>query len=81
MPTILLAYRTSLEELIAIKNDINKAVDLFNQKDSRPYQLSLSLGCSMYDPDNDTFDQFLKHMDINMYDEKKKRHAGDTNFP
>ncbi len=74
---ILLAYDTSPEELEKIKVRINRSVEFFNSRNTRPYKLSLSLGCSSYDSDNETLDQFLRHMDNNMYDEKKKRHEED----
>ncbi|WP_026493758.1 GGDEF domain-containing protein [Butyrivibrio sp. XPD2002] len=71
---ILLAYDTSIEELENIKIRMTRAVEFFNSQNRRPYKLSLSMGCSTYDSENESLDAFLKHMDNNMYEAKRIRH-------
>lgn len=74
---MIIAYETSMEELSSIMDGIHKEVTNFNSTKSRPYTLSLSLGCSIYDQENETLDNFFKKMDNAMYENKIKRHAND----
>ncbi|WP_442852405.1 diguanylate cyclase domain-containing protein [Butyrivibrio sp. FC2001] len=53
---------------------MTRAVEFFNSQNRRPYKLSLSMGCSTYDSENESLDAFLKHMDNNMYEAKRIRH-------
>lgn len=72
---ILLVKNTSDREMQSIIESIRDEVNMFNDTENRQYKLSLSLGYSIYDPAKDTVDDFLKHMDDNMYDEKNAKHA------
>ena len=66
---------TTEKELQSTIKAIREELQLFNETEQRQYQLSLSLGYSMYDPSTQTIDQFLKNMDDNMYEEKKLKHS------
>jgi diguanylate cyclase (GGDEF)-like protein len=68
---------TSEKELEKTIEAIREELKLFNETEQRQYQLSLSLGYSLYDPENGTLDGFLKNMDDNMYVEKKVKHTRD----
>ena len=72
---ILLVKNTTDKEMMSIIDSIREEVRMFNETENRQYQLSLSLGYSIYDPGKDTVDDFLKHMDDNMYEEKNEKHA------
>ena len=72
---IILLKGTTEKELQRVIKALRDEVDLFNETEQRQYQLSLSMGYSIYDPGRESSDDFLKHMDDNMYDEKEKRHA------
>ena len=74
---MLIVYDTTMEELSHVMNTINNDVENFNSTKSRQYKLSLSLGCSLYDQENETLDNFFKKMDNAMYDNKIKKHAND----
>ncbi len=71
---IIIVKNTSDKELNNIIKNIHDEVELFNETENRHYKLSLSVGYSIYDPENETLDDFLKHMDDNMYEEKEKNH-------
>ena len=72
---ILLVGNTSDKEMQGILQNIHDEVDLFNETENRQYKLSLSLGYSIYNPETESLDDFLKHMDDNMYEEKEKNHS------
>ena len=57
----------------AIKR-IYREFDRYNQSSALPYRLELSMGGSIYDPKtNLTADQFLRQVDLLMYEEKARR--------
>ncbi len=72
---IILLRGTTEKEMKKVITAIRDEVDVFNETEQRQYQLSLSMGYSIYDPVKDSIDGFLKHMDDNMYEEKERRHA------
>lgn len=74
---IVLLKNCSEKELSRIAQNIRDEVNFFNETESREYRLSLSVGYSIYDPDNNTLDDFLKNMDDNMYKEKDIKHSED----
>ena len=71
---IILIKSTSEKELQRVVDSIKDELKLFNETEERRYKLSLSLGYSIYDPAHDSIDNFLKHMDDNMYKEKNETH-------
>ncbi len=72
---ILLVKDTSDDEMKRIIKNIHDEVDLFNETEGREYKLSLSTGYAIYDPKSESLDDFLKHMDDNMYEEKNLKHG------
>lgn len=67
--------RTADQEVIkAAEANIRKKLKEFNDSDSRMYQLSFSIGWSMFSPQI-TADDFLIDMDENMYAEKREKHC------
>ncbi len=71
---IVLVRNTKEKEMQHILKNLHDEVDFFNEHESRQYNISLSMGYSLYDPNKDTIDDFLKRMDDNMYEEKQLRH-------
>ncbi len=71
---ILLVKDTNEKEMQHILKNLHDEVDFFNEHENRQYNISLSMGYSLYDPNKDSIDDFLKHMDDNMYEEKQLRH-------
>jgi len=61
-------------EIMAVIDTLRNALREFNQTSERPYQLSFSMGFSIYQPES-TADKFLNEMDENMYDEKRTKHS------
>jgi len=51
---------------------INAAISAFNAAGSKPYKLSLSMGCSAFNAENQTINEFLNLIDRTMYDCKKR---------
>lgn len=72
---IILVKSTKEKELQKIIESIRDELKMFNETEERRYKLSLSLGYSIYEPAHDSIDNFLKHMDDNMYEEKKEKHS------
>ena len=72
---ILLLKATNDAEMQRIIKNIQDEVELFNETEGREYKLSLSLGYAIYSPEKESLDDFLKHMDDNMYEEPETRHA------
>ena len=62
------------QELVQIEENIRETLTKFNQENKKLYQLSFSIGHSMYYPEAST-DSFLNEMDNNMYEEKKGKHS------
>lgn len=74
---IILVPETSEKEMKNILKSLHDEVDLFNETEGRQYRLSLSMGYSIFHQDKETLDDFLKHMDDNMYEEKQINHISE----
>ena len=74
---IILVADTSEKEMKNILKNLHEEVALFNDTEGRQYRLSLSMGYSIYDQENESLDDFLKHMDDNMYEEKQINHISE----
>ncbi|MBR0484317.1 MAG: GGDEF domain-containing protein [Oscillospiraceae bacterium] len=71
---IILMYTSQETELIQIEKKLRDALLNFNQTSRKKYQLSFSIGRSVYQPQNTT-DAFLNEMDNCMYEEKRTKHS------
>ncbi len=72
---IILLRKSSEDNIRQVVRDIRDELKLFNENEGRQYELSLSIGYTLYDPDKDNSDSFFKKMDDNMYEDKKLKHA------
>ena len=61
-------------DLIQIEQNLREALLKFNHSQNKLYQLSFSIGRSMYDVSHTT-DSFLNEMDNHMYEEKRTKHS------
>lgn len=53
---------------------IHNSAEHFNQESQRPYKIGFSIGFDSYDPGSKrTPDEFLKHVDLLMYEDKKAK--------
>lgn len=81
---IILMYTSEESELIRTEALLREALLKFNHDRKKPYQLSFSIGRSMYRPETST-DLFLNEMDNCMYEEKRTKHsrssAQNANMP
>ncbi len=72
----IILVRDATDELMKkIVQDLRKELAVFNENECRQYELSLSIGYTLFDYDKDDTDSFFKKMDDNMYEEKKLKHA------
>ena len=60
------------EILLQIKDKIIEELSKLNSQPGRKYQLSLSFGLGLYDPASESFDEFVKRLDTNMYYDKEQ---------
>lgn len=58
--------------LLEIKDKIIQELSKLNRQHDRKYQLSLSFGIGLYDPSSESFDEFVKKLDTNMYYDKEQ---------
>lgn len=72
---ILLLKDCNEEFLKKVVTSIRDELKLFNETENRQYQISLSLGYTLFEYGKDDSDSFFKKMDDNMYEEKKLKHA------
>ena len=70
---ILLFPNGSGSELDDTVSALRAAADEFNKSNKKPYDISFSIGTSIFDGSSDA-DSFLSEMDENMYEEKKIKH-------
>ena len=67
------------EELEAITDRINDRLDAFNRYGNRPYHLSFSMGCRVYDVHSrKTAAEFQREIDELMYEHKRQAHAASA---
>lgn len=64
---------TSTAEITGLIDHLNKAVFEFNSSTDEPYELSLSLGATVYDVKSDTELSFMDRMDAEMYKDKRAK--------
>lgn len=62
----------SEEEITAVAEVLRQETEAFNRTHRRPYQLSFSMGCSLWRP-GENLDTFFRHMDERMYEEKRAK--------
>ena len=56
---------------------LQNQIDWYNNKKNRKYKLSISIGCSFYDPENpSSIDKLMASADKLMYEHKKNKKSG-----
>ena len=68
---IIFTEERGLDALLKIKERIVIELGKINSSPNRQYNLSLSFGLGEYDPENETFDEFIHKLDTNMYLDKE----------
>ena len=61
--------------IAGLAEEVRINVDRFNESGQRPYRLAYSQGIGCYVPGRGSLDDFLRSMDVAMYECKKKRSA------
>lgn len=64
---ILILNTDKEQDLLDLTESVKRRLESFNDSYRKPYRLSLSFGCSMYNPSEETTDQFLRTLDVRMY--------------
>ncbi|MCK4241104.1 MAG: PAS domain S-box protein, partial [Candidatus Atribacteria bacterium] len=65
---------SSLNDVLLIKERINKRLKELNENLNKPYKIDFSIGISYYDPANPlSIDELIRIADENMYKEKKSK--------
>ncbi len=71
---VIIPIGTAGDNLDAITSRLQKNIDRQNEKISRNYKLSLSVGIAYYDPENPTtIDELLTMADALMYAQKRNK--------
>ena len=70
---IVLMHINSQEEIIDMIDLIKTQVALFNDSKKKPYEISFSIGYSIYEGKRESIDDFLKKIDASMYEDKKRK--------
>lgn len=61
-------------DFLSIRARLIENMGRLNQSGDKPYQLHVSIGCAIFDPiRHKTADQFLHHIDMRMYHEKRAK--------
>jgi len=74
---ILIFLESSLNNAPLIRERLSKNLEKLNQSSNKPYEISFSMGLSVYHPSNPlSIEELIKIADENMYEEKKKKKEG-----
>ncbi|MDP4177659.1 MAG: GGDEF domain-containing protein [Bacillota bacterium] len=72
--TILSPNKSTIEEVNELINKITSAFNDYNSYSSKPYEVQISFGFSIYSPElNTTFESIIEDADKKLYEVKKKR--------
>ncbi len=71
---IILMKTDNESNVYALEYKLKKAIEEFNKKSDRPYELSFSIGHSKYETNMDTSSSFFKKIDAAMYEDKRLFH-------
>lgn len=69
---IIMCVNKTQNEVTAFMDHIRKNLDDYNKSEKKPYQLSFSMGCTEYTDEYKNLDEFLRDMDIRMYEDKEE---------
>lgn len=70
---IVLMYINSQKEITDMIEKIKTRAMLFNESEKKPYRISFSIGYGTYENKHDSIDDFLRKIDVSMYDDKTRK--------
>jgi diguanylate cyclase (GGDEF)-like protein len=76
---IILIYGGNERTVNTVMDLVNEGVDAFNETETVPYILSLSMGYSRYDTSGNSVEDFLAEMDLRMYESKERHYSEEGN--
>lgn len=72
--TILSPNKSTIEEVNGLINKLTSTFNDYNSNSSKPYEIQMSFGFSIYSPElNTTFESIIEEADKKLYEVKKKR--------
>ncbi len=72
---VVLIHSSKRDDVVSVEEGIRARLKEYNQDESTPFELSLSMGYSIFDVEHDTAETFMQRMDAYMYQEKLRKHA------
>ena len=76
---VIIAWVKNEQQMKNLAENIQTKVSQANAKYNRPYRLSVSVGYAMYEPGQDDMDSFLRRLDQQMYQEKRRYYSDSKN--
>lgn len=70
---VILMHINSQKDIEDMIDTIKTQTALFNESKKKPYKISFSFGYGTYQNKNESIDDFLKKIDVSMYEDKEKR--------
>ncbi|NLJ71151.1 MAG: GGDEF domain-containing protein [Clostridiaceae bacterium] len=70
---VILMQINSQKEIIDMIDIIKTQTTLFNESEKKPYKIHFSIGYSTYESKLDSVDNFLRKIDVSMYEDKKRK--------
>ena len=67
--------QNSQKEMTDMMDSIETKSALCNESGEKPYKINFSFGCSVFQNQHDSIDDFLKKIDASMYEDKKRKHC------
>ncbi|HHT25311.1 MAG TPA: GGDEF domain-containing protein [Clostridiaceae bacterium] len=70
---VILMQVNSQKEITDMIDIIKTQATLFNESEKKPYKITYSIGYSTYKSKHDSIDNFLRRIDVSMYEEKNRK--------
>ena len=74
---IILRSTRDPKEIQGLMARVRTAAEEFNRTQDLPYRISFSMGYSTFQPGADSLDDFLRRMDLRMYEEKRTHYSNE----
>ncbi len=76
---LILVYNVLNDELTELSGRMTKLIDRYNNRGLKPYRIKYSCASGVYDNSDISIDQFIHEVDLQMYQNKKKKRVISTN--
>ncbi|MDD3106276.1 MAG: diguanylate cyclase [Bacilli bacterium] len=72
---VILSMQTSNDQLNILNMKLKEAFSIYNDISNKPYQITVSTGKAIYSSNFNSFEQFVRHIDHLMYEEKNTKYS------